>query len=44
LIDVILQGGTSSVTYTSALLLVGLYLLVALILAGSLFRLRDVAN
>jgi ABC-2 type transport system permease protein len=44
LIDVILQGGTASVTYTSALLLVGLYLLAALILAGSLFQLRDVAN
>jgi hypothetical protein len=44
LIDVILQGGTSSVAYGSALLLVGLHLLAALILAGSLFRLRDVAN
>jgi hypothetical protein len=43
LIGAIAQGGTSTVTYTSALLLVGSYLVVALGVAGTLFRKRDVA-
>ena len=43
LIDTIARGGTSSVSYASALLLVGLYLLAAVGIAGALFRYRDVA-
>ena len=43
LIDAIARGGTSTVSYTSALLLVGAYLVVALGVAGTLFRKRDVA-
>jgi ABC-type transport system involved in multi-copper enzyme maturation permease subunit len=43
LIDAIAQGGTSTVSYTSALVQVGLYLVVALGVAGTVFRQRDVA-
>jgi len=43
LIDAIARGGTSTVPYTSALLLVGVYLVAALGVAGSLFCYRDVA-
>ncbi len=42
LIDAIAQGGTASVSYTSALGLVGLYLLVAGGIVGVLFQRRDV--
>jgi ABC-type transport system involved in multi-copper enzyme maturation permease subunit len=43
LIATIAHGGTSDVSYTSALILVGIYLVAALGLAASLFRSRDVA-
>jgi ABC-type transport system involved in multi-copper enzyme maturation permease subunit len=43
LIATIAHGGTSDVSYSSALILVGIYLVVALGLAASLFRSRDVA-
>jgi ABC-2 type transport system permease protein len=42
LIDTIARGGTTAVSYTSALGLVGLYLLVAGVVAGALFQRRDV--
>jgi hypothetical protein len=43
LIGAIAHGGTSTVSYPSALALVGLYLVVALSAASALFRRRDVA-
>ncbi len=43
LIDTIARGGTTTVSYTSALGLVALYLLVAGIIVGTLFQRRDVA-
>jgi ABC-2 type transport system permease protein len=44
LIDAIARGGSSSVSYVSALLLVGLYLIGAAGIAGAVFRYRDVAS
>jgi len=43
LIDAIARGGTTAVSYASALGLVGLYLLVAGVIVGGLFQRRDVA-
>jgi len=43
LINALAHGGTSAVSYPSALALVGLYLVVALSAASALFRRRDVA-
>jgi ABC-type transport system involved in multi-copper enzyme maturation permease subunit len=43
LIGAIAHGGTSTVSYPSALALVGFYLVVALSAASALFRRRDVA-
>jgi ABC-2 type transport system permease protein len=42
LMGIIAQGGTSSVSYTSALLLVGLYVAAALVVVGAVFRIQDV--
>ncbi len=44
LIDAIARGGGPSVSYASALGLVGLYLLVAGVIVGALFQRRDVAS
>ncbi len=43
LLDAIARGGTTAVSYVSALGLVGLYLLVAGVVVGALFQRRDVA-
>jgi len=43
-IDAIARGGTVAITYSSALLLLGLYLVVALAIAGALFWRRDIAG
>ena len=43
LISAIAQGGTSVITYGNALLLVGTFIVAALIATGALFRRRDVA-
>jgi len=42
-IDAIARGGTFAITYSSALLLLGLYLVIALAIAGALFARRDIA-
>lgn len=42
-IDAVARGGTFAITYSSALLLLGLYLVIALAIAGALFRRRDIA-
>jgi len=42
-IDAIARGGNVAITYSAALLLLGLYLVVALVIAGALFWRRDVA-
>jgi len=43
LLDAIARGGTTAVSYVSALGLVGFYLLVAGVIVGALFQRRDVA-
>jgi hypothetical protein len=43
LISAIAQGGTSVIPYGNALLLVGTFIVAALVAAGALFRQRDVA-
>lgn len=44
LFNVIAQGGTSAVTYTSAATIVGIYLVIAVAFTAMLFQRRDVAN